>query len=469
MKNLLFTLTLLFAFTFAHAQSDIKARIEFEEAEKAFVAEEYEMALKHLNETEKLIGKWTPTVAYLKIEALHAITDMGNFGDPTMQALYEEVTKYMTYMNKLNSNNIPTEKYKAVYAIEKVLKAYKLDERQSPEFIKAKKEHDNKNYDTALSLYDKLVTKNNSWAMRNIGLIYEEKKDFDKAKQWYLKAVENGNPSAALGLSTVDRENRKAWREKSAIMGHPNAVAIQGWEADSEDENYQKARDYYEKAADLGSAYANVRLGYHYKKGLGVEKDYKKAFEYYQKAAKKGNSDGLVGIGLLYHNGGNGITQNHRIAMEWYLKAVEKKNTDAMYLIGRIYQNGQGEYIKDYKKAEEWYQKRIDNGDKVGYLDLGDLYSLTVNSNPQKALENYEKAADSYLRGMLETANFYYTGKGKTTKDYAKAAKYYEEYYETKKKNEAYLDNLIDIYNRGGHGIEKDKEKAKYWKNIRRN
>jgi len=87
----------------------------------------------------------------------------------------------------------------------------------------------------------------------------------------------------------------------------------------------------------------------------------------------------------------------------------------------------------------------------------------------KKAETGLGKAAEAgYLQGILETANLYFSGKGGITKNYTKAAKYYESYYKSEKKNEGYLDNLIEIYNRGGHGMEKDKEKAKYWKNITR-
>lgn len=83
-------------------------------------------------------------------------------------------------------------------------------------------------------------------------------------------------------------------------------------------------------------------------------------------------------------------------------------------------------------------------------------------------MENYEKAADvGYSEGMIKAADFYFTGKDGITKDYAKAAKYYESYYNNEKKIDVYLDNLISIYNRGGYGVEKDKEKVRKWRAIR--
>lgn len=205
-----YIIILLCFFTFTQAQNDIKARIEFEEAEKAFEAEDYETAIKHLDETDKLIGKWSPKTSYLKIQSLYEVTDMGNFGSPTMQPLYEEVTKYMAYINKLNPDDVPMEKLKTVYAIEKTLKVLKLYERQSPEFLAAKKEHDNKNYDVAIKLWEKLAQKGNSWAMRNTAIFYRYGfgvvENLEEAKTRYKKALENGNSEAGEDLAVIDKK-----------------------------------------------------------------------------------------------------------------------------------------------------------------------------------------------------------------------------------------------------------------------
>lgn len=474
MKKIYTFLLILVAFTFSRAQNDLKARIEFEEAETAFTEENYETALKHINEAEKLIGKWTSLTSYLKIESLYAMTDMGNAFDENMQPLYMEVEKYMNYMNNLDSNEVPTEKYKSVYAIEKVLKRLKFEERQSSEFIEAKNEKDHK---VAITLFKPLAEKGNSWAIRNIGVSHENLKELDQTFLCYEKAVESGNAQAALDLANLDfiggKDEARKWHEKAAKLGHPYGIFMQGWYAENTDNNIHKAMEYYQQAADLGSVGGLNYIGEIYRQGKGVSKDSKKAESYYLKAAKK--KDGgfaMFQIGALYHNGNNGIIQNHKTAMEWYLKAVENKNPNAMYNIGWMYQNGQDGYPKNYQKAEEWYLKarEIGRSNKSEYNLLGDLYSLADNNNPQKAVEYYEKYAEAgYTEGMIKTANIYFSGKGGIPKDFAKATKYYEKYYDQEKKNEAYLDNLIEIYNRGGYGIEKDKEKSKKWKIIRRN
>ena len=55
-------------------------------------------------------------------------------------------------------------------------------------------------------------------------------------------------------------------------------------------QDYAKAREWYEKAADKGYAYAMRSLGSLYRDGRGVVQDYVKAREWYEKAANKGDA-----------------------------------------------------------------------------------------------------------------------------------------------------------------------------------
>lgn len=488
MKKTTYTLFLLFAFTFAHAQNDIKARIEFEEAEKAFEAEEYEKSLNHLKETEKLIGQWSPITSFLKIEALHAITDMGNYNNPNTQSLYIEAGKYMAYMDQLERDKIPIEKYKKVYEIEKILKEAKeeYDENQMPEVKAGWQYYEEGNIQKAITEWEKAAGKGNASAMEYIGNRYSSgegiAEDEDKAIGWYLKAAERGRANSMNNIGVYfsrkgDGVKAMEWYLKASDKGSTSAmmnIAYRYQNGNGMEKDNLKAMEWFLKAADKGNALGYVKVADIYKEGKDVDKDFKKAEEYYLKAMKKNSGEAMYGLGSLYHNGGNGLTQNLQTAMKWYLKAVEKMNPVAMYNIGWIYQNGQGGYSKDYKKAEEWYLKAVtvSSPTKWEYKLLGDLYSLSDNNQPKKALEFYEKYAEAgYYKGMLEAANIYYSGKGSISKDYAKAATYYEAYFNNKerdKENDTYIDNLINIYNRGGYGVEKDKEKAKYWKNFKR-
>jgi TPR repeat protein len=54
------------------------------------------------------------------------------------------------------------------------------------------------------------------------------------------------------------------------------------------EQDYDKARDWYQKAADAGDPGAFYGLGMLYELGLGVVQDYDKARGWYQKAADTG-------------------------------------------------------------------------------------------------------------------------------------------------------------------------------------
>jgi TPR repeat protein len=160
-------------------------------------------------------------------------------------------------------------------------------------------------------------------------------------------------------------------------------------------QDYVKAREWYEKAADKGDEFAMNNIGALYKNGQGVTQDYVKAREWYEKAADKGNAFAMITIGLLYDNG-QGVTQDYVKAREWYEKAAEKGHADAMNNVGLLYDNGQG-VAHDYVKAREWFQKAADKGNAFAMRNLGLLYEngRGVAQDYAKAREWYGKAADN--------------------------------------------------------------------------
>jgi uncharacterized protein len=64
-------------------------------------------------------------------------------------------------------------------------------------------------------------------------------------------------------------------------------------------QDYCNAREWFQKAADAGNAYAMYGLGWMYEKGEGVILDYTKVLDWYQKAAAAGSADGKQAASLL--------------------------------------------------------------------------------------------------------------------------------------------------------------------------
>ncbi|WP_104759089.1 tetratricopeptide repeat protein [Helicobacter bizzozeronii] len=66
------------------------------------------------------------------------------------------------------------------------------------------------------------------------------------------------------------------------------------------EKDYKKALEYYQKAADMGSASAYDDLRDMYQKGLGVPKDAKKASQYYKKVCDIGYKDSCKALAKLH-------------------------------------------------------------------------------------------------------------------------------------------------------------------------
>ena len=94
-----------------------------------------------------------------------------------------------------------------------------------------------------------------------------------------------------------------------------------------------------------------VQQGEKYYKGINVKQDYNKAFDYFLKAAR--NSDPIAQnmVASYYMNGLGKIKQDHKITFEWYKKSAELGSLTAIYNLGIAYFNGIG-VEKDKDKAK---------------------------------------------------------------------------------------------------------------------
>jgi TPR repeat protein len=159
-------------------------------------------------------------------------------------------------------------------------------------------------------------------------------------------------------------------------------------------QDYAKAREWYQKAADQGNVEAMYDLGVLYDKGQGVAQDYAKAREWWQKASDGGDPAAMQSLGALYVHG-QGVAQDYAKAREWWQKAADGGDPVAMHSLGALYFNGQG-VAQDYAKAREWYQKAADQGNAAAMVGLGFLYEKgqEVAQDYAKARDWYQKAAD---------------------------------------------------------------------------
>ena len=99
------------------------------------------------------------------------------------------------------------------------------------------------------------------------------------------------------------QEVEMARLEEDAKNGYPVAQCLLGMKymgGIGVRRDYQKAREWYEKAAAQDYAMAQYFLGVMYMEGLGVRQDYQKAHDWWEKAAVQGNADAQFNLGVMY-------------------------------------------------------------------------------------------------------------------------------------------------------------------------
>ncbi|WP_133130011.1 tetratricopeptide repeat protein [Legionella yabuuchiae] len=91
--------------------------------------------------------------------------------------------------------------------------------------------------------------------------------------------------------------------------------------------------------AILGVPDAQFKLGQLYEHGIAVNQNYQKAMEFYQLAAEQKDLRAEYNIGLMYLEG-KGVEQNYKEAESWLKDAAFKGNAMAQYALARIKEQG---------------------------------------------------------------------------------------------------------------------------------
>ena len=157
----------------------------------------------------------------------------------------------------------------------------------------------------------------------------------------------------------------------------------------------------------------NARIQYQYARVLDKNKSYEKAFEYYEKAAKQGYTIAQNSLGLAYE-WGQGVKGNNQQALYWYSKAAKKGYAQAQNNLGTMYDIGKAG-SEDEKQALHWFRKAAQQGDATAQRNLGTMYSRGsgVRQNDELAFEWYLKAANqNQASAQYYVGVSYYYGKG---------------------------------------------------------
>lgn len=286
------------------------------------------------------------------------------------------------------------------------------------------------NYAKAIPLLTEAAEHGDTNAQWMLAQLYLEGKhttrDISKAWNYATASSKEGNPIGAFWLSVlyehgegmtmgaVERTQRadalfeeaKAALERMAKQGKAstnqdgNALKVEQFiqKADmfetlgrmlEQEGKESDALDWYGKAADEGSRYAQKQMGDWLmtgsidgilrltdktadNKALKPQQDRMKATDYYRKAANQGDVDAQNMLGILLVQQYRNQSTNFGRAMskdlltearQNFQNAADQRNIDALYNLGYCYENGYG-CAKDKNKAVLYYQMAAGSGHK---------------------------------------------------------------------------------------------------------
>lgn len=105
-----------------------------------------------------------------------------------------------------------------------------------------------------------------------------------------------------------------------------------------------------------------------YSFGLGMPNDFVKAFELYQKAANLGNLEAMCDLGYMYLVG-QGVTKDEEKSAYWFKKSADLGYVHSMRDIGQNYLLGQG-VEKNIEEAKRYFKLASEHNYSHGTTDL---------------------------------------------------------------------------------------------------
>ena len=130
------------------------------------------------------------------------------------------------------------------------------------------------------------------------------------------------------------------------------------------------------------------------------KQQFSKAVECYQQAAEAGSQEGQFNLGYALYNG-EGIDKDYATAAMWFKRAARKGFAKAQYNLAYCYMYGRGVPI-DYDKALRNLTDAANNGNKNAQLTLAECYEKGVLVMQDKKMSQLwkDKAAGKHTAAI---------------------------------------------------------------------
>lgn len=221
-------------------------------------------------------------------------------------------------------------------------------------------------YEQAIALYNKSIAEGDEYAVdahkRASEKLAEQQKN-DQIKQFnqqgdiyynirdYTKAVASYQKASNLGDAYATRQLGRCYQ----FMGSTHYVA---------------AFKCYQHASILGDVEATFCMAECYASGLGVEVNENIAYSYYLKAANANHLEAQLAVAKCSEKG-IGVNSDMTEAIKWYHKAADSGSAYAKCVIAELYEKGKIDGTKNYGQAFVWYLDAASAGDANAQYKMG--------------------------------------------------------------------------------------------------
>ena len=225
---------------------------------------------------------------------------------------------------------------------------------------------------------------------------------------------------------TPEAQTDKSAEEESGLFSFLNFKMPEGLKksADKKSDKPETIEDTI-KLADKGNLEAQLALGYSYLYGEnGLTPNYDKAFEYYSKAALQNDATGLNNLGSLYYSG-IGVSRSPAKAAILFEKSADLGNPDAALNLGFMLISGKGAK-QDTTRALNYFEKASSSDNPIAKFMTGYAYYTGTFRAVDfvKAAPLIKNAADAgFDEAQLVLADIYINGRG-FPQNYNNAVKY---------------------------------------------
>ena len=301
--------------------------------------------------------------------------------------------------------------------------------------------------------YALMAADSNAYAMRIVGWIYRYKKDYEKAFEYYTRAIENGSyaANADLGRLYYNGQGVEKNVDKATELYYEAALHEVSFAVD------------YLKGSE--SHLAPIYLGNLYLEGKCVEKNIQTALEYYAKVDSNDYlfvKDSLIKAEECIKKEKSGDEQKDlmlalaMLCVKNFKERLQEEGSEKLSKCAElIYKKGLSLKKTDINKTIEYYELAAEAGYAKAQSALGFMYyngENGIKKDPGKALNYALKAKDSDPDAMALVGLFYYD-----KKDYEKALDYNSRAVE--KGSIIAKTNLGNQYAHG-RGVEQNLDKA---------